>query len=355
MKVGVRTEWQVGGRSAGIPTETPSPLPHPQLTRPSWRSAVKTLTLLSTVPVEALRLPLSFAPDPLVKPYFPRQVNSLLKVSKAQSATPCKTLPDGIVGDIWGTKELQPYFESGAKSAGGEQAHGASVVHGDYKLDNLVSTGEAGTQPVIGKKDDHGVLLMPLPILTPMAARPPAPARPDPAQIFHPTENRVIGILDWELCTLGSPLADLGNLLLAWSIPPVTPAQLAALAAEGGGGNLAKGIRGVPSSTTGIPQAHELESWWAQGMNSGNLFHSIASGGAQAREPWVWPIAHMEWVRAWMLFRLAIIAQGISARAALGQASSASARPTRAPFDFFGKAAYEVMKNDDDRAAGAKL
>jgi hypothetical protein len=56
------------------------------------------------------------------------------------------------------------------------------------------------------------------------------------------------------------------------------------------------------------------------------------------------------WVRSWILFRLAVIAQGIAARAALGQASSADAREdSREVFDFFGRMAWEA-KLDDERA-----
>ena len=34
--------------------------------------------------------------------------------------------------------------------------------------------------------------------------------------IFHPTEPRVIAVLDWELSTLGDPLADFTYLLMNW-------------------------------------------------------------------------------------------------------------------------------------------
>ena len=54
-----------------------------------------------------------------------------------------------------------------------------------------------------------------------------------------------------------------------------------------------------------------------------------------------------------MLFRLAIIAQGISARAALGQASSAGAVAGNTVFDFFGRMAWEA-KADAEGGEGVE-
>jgi hypothetical protein len=55
------------------------------------------------------------------------------------------------------------------------------------------------------------------------------------------------------------------------------------------------------------------------------------------------------------LFRLAIIAQGIAARAALGQASSAEARADDTTFNFYGKMAWEAKKDAESEAPTSKL
>jgi len=89
--------------------------------------------------------------------YFPRQIKSLTRVSVAQSqAVDVKS--GEAIGNIPYFEELLDWYQ---KHLPDERKTGLRIVHGDYKLDNM---------------------------------------------IFHPTENRVIGILDWELCTLGSPV-----------------------------------------------------------------------------------------------------------------------------------------------------
>ena len=82
---------------------------------------------------------------------------SLSRVSQAQAAvTDIET--GQPTGEIPRFGDMVRWYQEHLPD---ERKTGLRVVHGDYKLDNM---------------------------------------------IFHPTENRVIGILDWELCTLGSPV-----------------------------------------------------------------------------------------------------------------------------------------------------
>jgi aminoglycoside phosphotransferase (APT) family kinase protein len=119
------------------------------------------------------------------------------------------------------------------------QQERVTIVHGDYRLDNM---------------------------------------------IFHATGPRVQAVLDWELSTLGDPMADFTYLLMQWTMPGLADADLA---------------------------AHNIPS-----MEEAAQIYCNATGSA---------VPDLNWYFSYNLFRLAGITQGIAGRIREGTAASAKA------------------------------
>ncbi len=126
--------------------------------------------------------------------------------------------------------------------------------------------------------------------------------------MIHPTEPRVIGVLDWELATLGHPLADLGFAVIPWHSAP-----------EEYGGLLGTGWR-----ADGIPERAEFLAEYAA--------HAPAGTGALT-----------PFHTAFALFRFAVIFVGIADRARAGSAASARAATLAPLAERFALRALEVI------------
>ena len=170
--------------------------------------------------------------------YFDRQIGRWTKQYRASITEPIDAM-DRLAE--WLPTHMPPSARDAAQ---------VTVVHGDFRLDNLV---------------------------------------------FHPTEPRVIAVLDWELSTLGHPLADFSYHCMAWHIPHAQ----------------SRGVGGLDLAALGIPDEPAYVRRYCE-----------RTGRADPAAV----MADWNFYMAYNLFRMAGILQGIAKRAEMGTAASAQAR-----------------------------
>ncbi|SOE99954.1 Predicted kinase, aminoglycoside phosphotransferase (APT) family [Burkholderia sp. OK233] len=124
--------------------------------------------------------------------------------------------------------------------------------------------------------------------------------------IFHPTEPRVLAVLDWELSTLGHPLADFAYNVMMYRMPPLIIA----------------GLEGANLNELNIPSEDEYVAAYCA--------HTGRDG-----------ITNLNFYVAFNMFRLAAIFHGIKARWKRGSAASPHAKELVAALPFVAQRAWE--------------
>ncbi|TWH01166.1 aminoglycoside phosphotransferase (APT) family kinase protein [Mesorhizobium sp. J18] len=183
--------------------------------------------------------------------YLERQVARWSKQYRASETVPNPAM-DKLIE--WLPQHLPPEGET-------------RIVHGDYRLDNL---------------------------------------------LIHPQEPRVVAVLDWELSTLGDPMADFAYHAMTWRI-----------ASE-----LFRGLAGIDFARLGIPDEQSYLDAYLRRVGLGRP-------------------EHWEFYLVLSMFRIAAILQGIARRAIDGTAADANAKAVGAKAVPLSELAWKVAQGID--------
>ena len=223
--------------------------PSPEQRTAMYREMVRTLVAIHSVDVNAVGLGDYGRPGN----YFERQLSRWTKQYRASELT---TVPEMDTLIAWLGEHLPP--DDGT----------VSLVHGDFRIDNLMFTAD---------------------------------------------DAQVMAVLDWELSTLGHPLADLAYQCMALRLP-----------ASDAPGMAPAGLAGLDLGALGLPSEDEY------------VAHYCEARGIAGIDNWGFYLA-------FSFFRLAAIAQGVAKRAADGNASNTQAHTVGAMVPPLAQAALDIV------------
>jgi aminoglycoside phosphotransferase (APT) family kinase protein len=139
--------------------------------------------------------------------------------------------------------------------------------------------------------------------------------------IYHRSEPRILAVLDWELSTLGDPLADFAYHCMSWHIPP----------------GQFRGIAGLDLKELGIPSESEYVRRYCERT------------GRRDIDP-----VHWDFYMAYNLFRIAAILQGIRKRVVDGTAASAHAQEAGARARPMAELGWQMVEKIDSRKSSER-